>query len=184
MRRPILLGLLFAVHAVAFAPVAQAQASAAAEAVIRRYGGGQLITNPSFPAPKDLVYRVVWDVNVGPAKPDSVVDGFRRPASFLLQMDDNGVPRKNVHLAIIVYGTAGQSLLNNAAYRAKTGADNASIPLLEALHATGVRVIICGESIIGRNIPRDQLLPFVEVATTATVARAVLAAQGYATFWP
>lgn len=183
MRRRLLLASLLALHAVAVARV-EAQASPAAEAVLRRFGGGTLITNPTMVAPKDLVYKVVWDVNVGAAKPDSVVDGFRRPASFLLQMDDNGVPRKNVHLAIIVYGTAAQSLLDNAAYKARTGAENASIPLLEALHAAGVRIIICGEAVLGRNIPRAQLLPFVEVATTATTARAILAAQGYATFWP
>lgn len=184
MRRPLLLGLMFALHAVALAPAAHAQGDAAAEAVLRTYGAGPLIKDPSFPAPRDIVYRVVWDVNVGPTRPDSLVDGFRRPANFLLQTDDNRVPRKNVHLAIIVYGIAARSLLNNAAYKAATGADNVSIPLLEALNKVGVRVIVCGEALIGRNIPRDQLLPFVEVATTATLARATLAAQGYATFWP
>lgn len=166
------------------APAAQGQGSAAAEAVIKRFGGGPLIENPSMKAPKDLVYKVVWDVNVGSEKPEGIVDGFRRPANFLLQTDDNGVPRKNVHLAIIVYGTAARSLLNNAAYKAAHGADNANIPLLEALDAVGVRIIVCGEALINRKIPRDQLLPFVEVATTATLARATLQAQGYATFWP
>lgn len=181
VRRPLATLLIVAAALVALAGPTSLQAQSP-EAVIRKHGGGPLIEKPSFRAPADLVYKVVWDVNVGPEKPDGLVDGFRRPAGFLLQADDNGVPRKNVHLAIIVYGTAARSLLNNAAYKAETGADNASIELLEALHKSGVRVIVCGEALIGRKIARDQLLPFVEVATTATMARAVLAAQGYSTF--
>jgi intracellular sulfur oxidation DsrE/DsrF family protein len=155
-----------------------------ADAVLRQHANQPLIKSPSFPAPKDLTYKVSWDVNVGPEKPEGVPDGFRRPAGFLMQTDDNGVPRSNVRLAIIVYGTAARSLLDNAAYKQQAGADNASIALLEALHASGVRIIVCGEALLGRNIPRDRLLPFVEVATTATLARATLAMQGYATFAP
>lgn len=162
-------------------PRAQAQDT---DATLRRFANQPLIKEPSFPAPKDLIYKIVWDVNVGAEKPEGIPDGFRRPAGFLMQTDDNGVPRRNVHLAIIVYGTAARSLMTNAGYRAQTGTDNASIPLLQALNAAGVRIIVCGEALLGRNIPRDQLLPFVEVATTATLARATLAMQGYATFWP
>lgn len=163
------------------APFASAQD---ATAVLRQHANQPLIKSPSFPAPKDLMYKVSWDVNVGPEKPEGIPDGFRRPAGFLMQTDDNGVPRRNVQLAIIVYGTAARSLLNNAAYKQQAGADNASIALLEALNASGVRIIVCGEALLGRNIPRDQLLPFVQVATTATLARATLAMQGYVTFAP
>jgi intracellular sulfur oxidation DsrE/DsrF family protein len=166
---------------VAAAPFARAQD---VNGVLKHHAPNPIISAPSFPAPKDLIYRIVWDVNVGAAKPDSIPPGFRAPAGFMLQTDANGVPRRNVHLAIIVYGTAARSLLNNAAYKQQTGADNASLALLQALHDSGVRIIVCGEALINRNIPRDQLLPFVEVATTATLARATLAMQGYATFMP
>jgi intracellular sulfur oxidation DsrE/DsrF family protein len=153
------------------------------EAVIRQHGAQPAVPDPSFPALPDLVYRVAWDVNVGAEKPGQVVPGFRRPAGFLVSTDANGVPRKNVHLAIIVFGTATQSLLTNEAYRAATGVDNENVALLQALHDAGVQIIVCGEALVNRNVPRAQLLPFVKVATSATMARATLAAQGYATFW-
>ena len=71
--------------------------------------------------------------------------------------DASGLSRRNVHLAIIGHGAAMQSVLGNDAYKAATGKDNASIALLDAL-------------------------PLVNVATSATMARATLHAQGYATF--
>jgi len=143
---------------------------------------GPEVTAPTFPAPTNLAYKVSWDVTTGPTDPAELVAGFRRPAGFLRQMDQQGVPRKNVKLAIIVHGTATRSLLNNAAYRAATGKDNASIALLEALNEAGVQIIVCGQALINRNVPRADLLPFVKVATSATAARAILAAQGYATW--
>jgi intracellular sulfur oxidation DsrE/DsrF family protein len=154
-------------------------AAQSGEALIRKLGAGPAQAAPTFPAPKDLHYRVAWHATQAPDSAHQIVAGFRSPANFLVMTDDNGVPRRNVHLALIVHGTATKSLLNNAAYKAMTGSDNASIPLLEALHEAGVEVVVCGVALVNRKVPRDQLLPFVKVATSATLAHAVYAAQGY-----
>jgi len=153
-------------------------------ATINKEGASPLAANPTFPASKDLAYRLVWAVNVGPDKPDSVVPGFRSPANFLYVGDANGIPRANQHLAIVVWGTATHSLLKNEAYRAARGTDNASITLLQALNDAGVQIIVCGEALINRKLNRADLLPFVKVAPTATMALATLAAQGYTVFRP
>ncbi len=150
--------------------------------LLRRMADGPEVTGPTFPAPTTLTYKISWDVTNGPNDPADLVQGFRRPAGFLRQMDQQGVPRANIKLAIIVHGTATRSLLTNAAYKAQTGKDNASIALLEALHEAGVQIIVCGQALINRNVPRAELLPFVKVASSATAARAILAAQGYATW--
>lgn len=159
-------------------PPAAAFAQSAAE-VIKQQGASPIASQITFPAPKDLVYRLAWGVNVGPAQADSVVPGFRWPANFLYIGDANGVPRSNTHLAVVIWGTATHSLLKNDAYRAAKGADNASIPLLQALDAAGVQIIVCGEALINRKLSRDDLLPFVKIAPTATMALATLGAQGY-----
>ena len=168
------------VAVLAVAPLAAQQG----EALLREEGKFHRIDKPEHAAPKGLTYRVSWDVTVGPEKPDSVTAGFRVPANFLMMTDSSGIPRKNVHLAVIVHGTATKSLLQNDAYRAATGVDNPNIALLEALHGAGVDVIVCGQALINRKVPRDKLLPFVKTTISATLARAVLAAQGYATMTP
>ena len=154
------------------------------EALIREVGGTPGITDPTFPAPRNIVYKMAWHVTEGPADAKERIAGFAEPANFFQLMDANRVPRANVRLAIIVHGTATQSLLNNATYKTRTGADNASIALLTALHEAGVQIIVCGQALINRNVPRDQLLPFVKVATTATSAHAILAMQGYEVIAP
>jgi intracellular sulfur oxidation DsrE/DsrF family protein len=169
---------LLLVVAVVFTFSAAASAQSGAD-VIRQQAASPLAGDVTFPASKVLVYRLAWGVNVGPAQPDSVVPGFRQAANFLYVGDANGIPRSNVRLAVVIWGTATHSLLKNDAYRAAKGADNASIPLLEALDAAGVQIIVCGEALINRKLSRGDLLPFVKIAPTATMALATLAAQGY-----
>lgn len=172
-----------ALAAVLFLPsFARSQATSAD--VIKQQGSGPIARGITFPMPGDLHYRLVWGVNVGPATADSVVSGFRQAASFLYVSDANGVPRANVHLAVVVWGTATHSLLKNEAYKAAKGTDNASIPLLQALNDAGVQVIVCGVALINRKLSPSDLLPFVKVAPTATHALATLHAQGYGLFTP
>lgn len=152
--------------------------------VIEREGGSPLAKDVTFPASKTLTYRLVYAVNVGPEKPDSVVPGFRSVANFIYVADANGVPRQNLKLAIVVWGSATHSLLRNEAYRAARNTDNASVALLRELHDAGVQVIVCGEALINRKLARADLLPFVKVAPTASMALATLAAEGYTVFRP
>lgn len=175
--RPILVAALLT----SVAAGAHAQGSAS---IIRTEAASPLATDATFPASKTAIYRIAYAVNAGPEKPDSVVPGFRSAANFLYVGDANGVPRANMHLAVVVWGTATHSLLKNEAYRTARGVDNASIPLLRALDDAGVQVIVCGEALINRKLSRADLLPFVKIAPTASMALATLHTQGYAIFRP
>jgi intracellular sulfur oxidation DsrE/DsrF family protein len=155
-----------------------------ASSVIEREGASPTVTGVTFPVTRELPYRIAWGINVGPEKAEEVVPGFRLPANFLVLAERNGVPKGNVNLAIVVWGTATHSLLRNGAYKAAKGVDNGSIALLEALDAAGVRIIVCGEALVNRKLDASDLLPFVKVAPTATMALATLHAQGYATWMP
>lgn len=154
------------------------------EALIQKEGAGPNVPVITFPASKDLVYRVAWHATVGPENPAELAAAFRAPANFLWMAGREQVPRRNIQLALIVHGTATQSLMRNEAYRALRGADNASIPLLTALHEAGVQIIVCGVALVNRNVPRESLLPFVTIAHTAGMAHATLAAQGYTVISP
>ena len=175
MRNAILLALL---ASATLANVAEAQAGN----VISTQGASPLARDVTFPAPRDVVYRIAYAVNTGPEKADAVVEGFKSAANFIYVADSNAIPRSNLRLAVVVWGSATHSLLKNDAYRAAKGADNASAPLLQALHDAGVQIIVCGEALINRKLDRKDVLPFVKIAPTASLALATLHAQGYAIF--
>ncbi|MEO6444439.1 MAG: DsrE family protein [Gemmatimonadaceae bacterium] len=147
--------------------------------IINSGGGFTPIVNPTFEVPKDLTYRVSWDILAGSSKPSEANAAFDGPARFINQSVGNGIPRANMQLAIVVHGTAGEELLGNAEYRVRKGSDNPNVAILEEMSKAGVRIIICGQTMAGRKMTRDQLLPFVQVAPSATWAHAVLQTQGF-----
>lgn len=142
-------------------------------------GGHHPVPNATFEIPKDMAYKVVWDISVGAAKPDAKNERFDVPPRLLNQGAMNGLPRANVEAAVVVHGTAGEELLTNAEYRARKGVDNPNIPLLTEMSKAGIRIILCGQTAANRKMARDQLLPFVLVAPSAAWAHAVLLRQGY-----
>lgn len=154
------------------------------EALIRKAGAFTPIPNPGFTADKSLELKVVWDLTEAPATPTEMVPGLSRPANFFMLAEAEGVPRARVHLALLVHGGATSGLLANEHYRAAKGVDNPNVALLKAMSDAGVQIIVCGQSLVRQKIAPGQLLPFVKVSTSATIARATLHAQGYATFMP
>jgi intracellular sulfur oxidation DsrE/DsrF family protein len=147
--------------------------------IITKGGGHAPVPNPTFEVPKDLDYKVAWDINVGSSKPGELNDAFNVPARFVNQGAAIGVPRSNVHVAVVVHGSAGEELLNNDEYKARKGVDNPNIPLLEEMSKAGIRIILCGQTVASRKMPREKILPFVQVAPSAAWAHAVLQKQGY-----
>lgn len=172
MRTTLITAALLALVAV---PLSAQQAGP----VITKGGGFAPVPSPTFDVPTDLTYRVVWDINQGSAKPGEGNASFEYPARFLNQSVGAGVPRAHIQLAVVVHGTAGEELLSNAEYRARKGTGNPNAGLLEELSKAGVRIVICGQTMAARKIQRDQLLPFVQVAPSATWAHAVLQTQGF-----
>jgi intracellular sulfur oxidation DsrE/DsrF family protein len=154
------------------------------EALIRKAGAFTPIPNPGFAADKSLQLKVVWDLTEAAANPAEPVPGLSRPANFFMLAEAEGVPRARVHLALLVHGGATPGLLANEHYKAAKGVDNPNIALLKAMSDAGVQIIVCGQSLVRQKIAREQLLPFVKVSTSATIARATLHAQGYATMVP
>lgn len=172
MRRVVAFAVLLAALA---APVRAQQAGP----VIMKGGSHFPVPNVTFQVPTDLEYKVFWDTHVGSPKPGEANPAFEVPARFLNQAAVIGVPREKVHVAIVVHGTAGEEMLNNAEYRARKGTDNPNIPLLEEMSKAGVQIILCGQTAAKQKLTRDNILPFVLVAPSAAWAEAVLLRQGY-----
>ncbi len=177
---------LSALLLVAAAPLALA-AQASAGPVITTGGAVFDVSSPTFVTPLDRDYRVVFEISRGvgdasaPASAAAMAhnEQLNTVARFLNMHARAGVPRNRVHLAAVVHGTAGKDLLDDETYRARFGTDNPSAPLIRELLAAGVRVILCGQTSMGRNVPIDKVIPGVELALSAMTAMSVLQGDGY-----
>jgi intracellular sulfur oxidation DsrE/DsrF family protein len=137
------------------------------------------VPNLTFEIPKDLDYKVVWDIEIAGKTAGELNDEYNVPARLINQGAALGLPRSRVQAAVVIHGPAGEEMFNNAEYKARKGVDNPNLALLEEMHRAGIRIILCGQTVDSRKMPRDKILPFVQIAPSAAWAHAVLLRQGY-----
>lgn len=160
-----------------------AQPAARPGPVIPAFGAVFDVPRVDFATPTDRAYRLVFEVALAPSDSTLRNANIETAARFLNMHVRAGVPRDSLHAALILHGPAARATLRNDAYRRRFGVDNPDQGLLEALHAAGVELILCGQSAMSRGFYPELLAPDVEVALSAMTALAVLQQEGY-TFIP
>lgn len=158
---------------------AQALSESRTGPVIDGFGPVYAVPHPDFATPLNREYRVVFEVADAPAALDQVNPRIATLARFLNMHAQAGVPRENLHLALVLHGESGKYALNDAAYRRRYGVGNPNADLLRALHDAGVRVVLCGQTAAHRGLPADELAEPVELALSAMTALVVFQADGY-----
>lgn len=148
--------------------------------ILTDYGPTFPVPSPDVPTPLDARYRVVFDVAVGAPEPDQRNARLETVARFLNMHARAGVPRENMEVVLSVHGTAGKDLLDHDGYRARHGVENPNPGLVRALVEAGVRVVLCGQTSAARDLPREDLLPGVEMSLSAMTLLITLQNQGWA----
>ncbi len=146
--------------------------------VVPGFGGTYDVPDAVLLPPKDQDLKLRFDVNVG-AEAGALNMSFDTVARFLNMHARAGVPKERVKAALVVHGTAGKDLLSNAEYRKRFNKDNPNLALLDQLKAAGVRIYLCGQSAMGRDLPRAAVSPAVDFAYSAMTAHLILEKEGY-----
>lgn len=126
-----------------------------------------------------LKYKILVDVNTGAEKPDVINENLEAAAKIVNLHILGGVPEKNLQVVLVVHGAAAFNLMNNEAYHQKYAVDNPNLPLITALHKAGVKVFVCGQTIIKRNINPQKIAPEVSVALSAITTITNYSINGY-----
>jgi intracellular sulfur oxidation DsrE/DsrF family protein len=134
--------------------------------------------NQSVSVNKSTKLNVVFDVADRTGE-NSLNRKFDSLARFLNMHVANGVPAKNIQLALVVHGSAGLDLLTNKTYNKMAGMDNPNADLLEQLMSNQVQIFMCGQSAAYMEIANTDLYEGVQMSLSAMTAHALLQKQGY-----
>jgi intracellular sulfur oxidation DsrE/DsrF family protein len=100
---------------------------------------------------------------------------------YNLHVHDN-VPQSKLHVAVVIFGPAAYTVLNNEAYRDKYKTDNPNLKAFEEFKKAGIKTIVCGQSVMLHNIDPKSVSPNVDIASSRFVAVSTLQMKGYALF--
>jgi intracellular sulfur oxidation DsrE/DsrF family protein len=70
--------------------------------------------------------------------------------------------------------------MNNDAYRAKYKVNNPNLVLFDELQKAGVKIFVCGQSLINRKIDRMKMVPQVKIASSMLTTMTTYQLKGYA----
>ncbi len=135
--------------------------------LIKNFGAVYLVPFAIEKPNPELNYKILVDVNTASEKPEIVNENLEAVAKVLNLHILGGVPLKNLQVVLVVHGAAAFNLMNNVAYQQKYAVDNPNLPLLTELGKAGVKIFICGQTVLKRNIDYHLLAPEVTVAMSA-----------------
>ena len=147
--------------------------------LIKDYGAVWDVPDPEFETQTDIEYRVMFDIYKSPSNPKELNPGLNTLARFMNMHAKAGVPAENIKVVAIVHNQASWDMLMDEAYEEKYGTPNPNRELIEQLKAAGAHIYQCGQSLYSRKVPRDKLLPEVEVALSAMSVILNLQKEGY-----
>ena len=146
---------------------------------IADFGSTYAVPNPGLATPMLQAMKIRFDVGSTPDDVTALNPQFETAARFLNMHAKAGMSPDRLKVAIVVHGAAAKDVLDNEAYRARHGADNPNLPLLDALKRTGAHIYLCGQTAGSRGIIGDDLATPVQMALSAMTAHLVLDADGY-----
>jgi intracellular sulfur oxidation DsrE/DsrF family protein len=90
-----------------------------------------------------------------------------------------GIPRKNMHVVVVVHAGALYALLNNDQYKKKYGVDNPNLKLINELQHYGVSIIACGQAMTFLRLEKEDLVPNIKQALTAQTVLSTYQLKNY-----
>jgi len=148
--------------------------------VIKSQGGVFEIPNAAEKPDPSLVYNIVIEVERESLKPDTINWALNNVARLLNLHAVGGVPAKNMNVVIAIHGGATYTAMNNEAYREKYKKDNPNLELYSELEKAGVKMVVCGQSLVARQVDRNKLVPGVKVALSMLTTLTTYQMKGYA----
>lgn len=148
--------------------------------VVKNFGGIYEIPNATVKPDVDLQYNIVIDIYGGSEDKSKVDRSLNNVARMINLHSVGGVKAENMNVVLAIHGGSTFSILNNDEYKTKFGMDNPNTELIKELKEVGVMLTVCGQSLKGRNLTKNQVDTNVELATSMLTTVTTYQLKGYA----
>lgn len=148
--------------------------------IIKNYGGIYDLPDAEEKIDPALEYKIIVDVARESEKPEDVNWALNNVARLLNLHAMAGVPKEKLHVVLAIHGGAAFTVRNNEEYKKVYGVDNPNLGLYKELIDAGVKMVVCGQSLIARKIDPDKMVPGIKVASSMLTTVTTYQLKGYA----
>lgn len=146
--------------------------------VIKEFGGIYAIDDATILPDTQEKYNIVIDVVSG-KDPTQLNAALNNVARMINLHAIGGIHPDSIHVVLAIHGNATKTILNNDAYVSRYNVKNPNTELLDALKDSGIKITVCGQSLIGREIDQDEVNENVEIATSMLTTVTTYGLKGY-----
>lgn len=148
--------------------------------IVKGYGGIYEIENVVEELEEGKKVKIVIELVSGNETPEEHSFWVNNIARLMNLHGIEGVSPADLDVKVIVHGPAVFDLLSHGNYFEKYRIPkNPNIPVWEALSEAGADIIICGQSLIMRDLGRNEIWENTQVATSALTTITKNVADGY-----
>ncbi|HRI80169.1 MAG TPA: DsrE family protein [Cyclobacteriaceae bacterium] len=159
---------------------ASAQIPQRVNPVIKDFGGIFEIPYAAEKPDPSMNYNIVIEVEQMSEKPDTLNWALNNVARMLNLHTVGGLPKEKMHVVLAIHGGATYTVMNNDGYKAKYKMDNPNLKIYQQLQAAGVKMFVCGQSLIARDVDPNKMVPEVKVSVSMLTILTTYQLKGYA----
>ena len=146
--------------------------------VIKNFGGIYPIDEATVVPDANQKYDIVIDVFSG-ENPKRLNAALNNVARMINLHAIAGVHPDSIHVVLAIHGKATKTVLNDDGYESRYSIKNPNHNLIIALKEAGVKIAVCGQSLIGRKIDPNEVNENVEIATSMLTTVTKYQLKGY-----
>jgi len=128
----------------------------------------------------NMDYKIIVDLMTGEEDKSELSFSLNNVARLINLHAMGGVPKEKITVVVAIHGSAIWSAMNNETHKKAFGVENPNTPLFKELINSGVKILVCSQSMFKRKIAADELVPDLEVATSALTVISTYQLKGYA----
>lgn len=160
--------------------VTSLQAQRAQFPAVKKFGGIYEIPFATVNPQPDLEYRIVIDVKGGSTDPGDINPSLNNIARLMNLHVLGGAKLENMKVVAVIHALATNSIITDRAYEKKFDRKNPNTDLIKELQDAGVKIMICGQSMLARDVDERDLAKGVEVSISMLTVMTTYQLQGYA----
>jgi intracellular sulfur oxidation DsrE/DsrF family protein len=147
--------------------------------VIDSFGGIYDIPEATVRPGPEQQYKVIIDLYSGSESPDKLNPALNNVARMINLHAIGGASQK-MDVVLAIHGKANDVVMSSEHYLARYNVDNPNVELIKSLKAAGVKLTVCGQSLLYSNVAAEQVLKEVDIATSMLTTVTTYQLKGYA----
>ena len=147
--------------------------------IVKGYGGIYEIPDATERPDGTLEYKILVDLTSA-SEDNKQVSRFVDNVARMMNLHGlAGVTKDRIKVKVIIHGGGVFTLLNDENYKNRFEVENPNLKVFQALEEAGAEILVCGQSLIARNLKTADLWPGVTIAHSALTTITTYVPKGY-----